>query len=236
MNDPLTDLITDIQNNGIRWVTLVTIYAMYRKERRNHRLDQRDEALFHNLKTIMEDRGLGDQWRDGPKHGFKSTDLPNLKPLLLMFLKAMLNPKSHYLRRKKIMSISRKLLMAVFGAIILVLNQQLGWSLDPDSIIGACSLIISFIIGQSIVDTNGLGQYAPLIEKLKSKKLWTALVGSIVIVLNDTYHWGMSADSIYMLAGTGVSFIIGKSAISVVKAKNAGGSNDNFKTPVEPTE
>lgn len=126
-------------------------------------------------------------------------------------------------RRKQIVAISRKLFMALFGAIIVVLNQQLGWSLDAESIYGAGSLIISYILGQSLVDTNGTGQFAPLLEKLKSKKLWAAVVGSIIIVLNDTFKWGMDANSIYMLAGTGVSFILGKSAISVVKA--AGGND-----------
>ncbi len=146
----------------------------------------------------------------------------------------------HSLQRRMSMRsklLSRKLWMTIIGSVILVLNQQLGWSLSADSLIGIGSLFMSFILGQSVVDTNGVGQFAPLIQKLKSSKLWVSLIGSILIILNDEYQWGMTADNIYVIVGIAVSFILGKSAVSVVQAsKNAGGQNEEFKTNTEHFE
>lgn len=113
---------------------------------------------------------------------------------------------------------SRKLWMTILGSVVIVLNQQLGIELSVDSIIGIGTLFMSFILGQSVVDTNGLGQYAPLLEKLKSSKLWVSIIGSFLIALNDEYQWGLSAENIYMLVGIAATFILGKSAVSVVQA------------------
>jgi hypothetical protein len=100
VSDPLYDLVYDIEHNGIRWVTVIGFYTLYNKERRNHLLNKRDAALFHNLKILMEDRGLGDQWKDGPKIGLQPMDLPNLKQLSLILYKAILKRKLNYLRRE----------------------------------------------------------------------------------------------------------------------------------------
>lgn len=119
---------------------------------------------------------------------------------------------------------SRKLILMLFGAIVLTLSQ-FGITLDPDTIIGIGTLIISAILGQSVVDTNGVGQYAPLWIKLKSKKFLTALGGSLLIVLSDYFSLGIPPDVIYWVVGIGATYILGKSAISVVQAsKNAGGT------------
>lgn len=132
-------------------------------------------------------------------------------------------------RRKKM---SRKLVMMLFGAIVMVLSQ-FGITLDPETIIGMGTLIISAILGQAVVDTNGVGQYAPLKEKFKSKKLWTALGGSVLIVLNDYYALGVSTEVIYWIVGLGVTFILGKSAVSVVQASKNGIIKDAPEPKIE---
>lgn len=66
MSDPLLDLIYDVDHNGIRWVSIIALYALIRKERRNHYLDLRDKALFQNLKSIMEERGIGQCFVENP--------------------------------------------------------------------------------------------------------------------------------------------------------------------------
>jgi hypothetical protein len=146
-------------------------------------------------------------------------------PIARLFTRLRATEKSIYSRRKN--NMSRKLILMLFGAIALTLSQ-FGITLDPDTIIGIGTLIVSAILGQSVVDTNGLGQYAPLKEKFKSKKLWTALGGSLFIVLNDYFKLGISADIIYWVVGIGVTYILGKSAVSVVQAsKNAGALPDD---------
>jgi uncharacterized membrane protein len=63
----LIDLLLELKNNinehGIRWGVAFTVYALFRKERRNIRLDRRDDAIFHNQRIIMAHLGLGDQYR-----------------------------------------------------------------------------------------------------------------------------------------------------------------------------
>lgn len=112
---------------------------------------------------------------------------------------------------------SRKLIMLIFGAIVMTLSQ-FGITLDVDTIVGMCTLLISAIIGQSAVDTNGVGQYAPLKEKLKSVKLWTALGGSVLLIISDYYGLNISETVIYLFSGVGASFILGRSVVSVAQA------------------
>jgi phi LC3 family holin len=65
--DWLLELKENIDKHGIRWGLALTLFAVYRKERRNLRLDNRDEALFHNQKIIMDQLGVGEQWHGPPK-------------------------------------------------------------------------------------------------------------------------------------------------------------------------
>ncbi|MDB5055051.1 MAG: hypothetical protein JWM44_3101 [Bacilli bacterium] len=150
MSDPLTDLINDVQHNGVRWVTVVTVYAMYRKERRNHLLNKRDQANFDNQREVMKALGVGDKWKDGPKFGFKPTDLPNLRRFFL------LSRKDTILRRKKIMEKlkSRKFWMAILAVIIPVINTQFGINLDTPTIISVVAAIVGYIASQAHVDAT----------------------------------------------------------------------------------
>lgn len=174
---------------------------------------------------IEQERGRGNIWiaatskrlkLDIRPAFFKLSRMPSMKRYIVPFAAL------HTLLRR--MNMSRKLLLMIFGAIVPVLSQ-FGLSLDPDTIVQVSMLIMSGILGQSWVDANGIGQYAPLKEKLKSVKLWTALGGSVLIVLNDYFMFGVSQDLLYWIAGIGSSFIFGKSAVSFFKAKNNAGGN-----------
>jgi hypothetical protein len=153
MSDPLTDLINDVQHNGVRWVTVITVYAMIRKERRNHLLNKRDTANFDNQHEIMKALGVGDKWKDGPKFGLKTTDLLNLRRFFLLSRKEAIQN----LRRKKKMKsklLSRKLWMAIFGALLPVINQEFNLGLNTDTIIASAGAIVAYIIGQAHVDAK----------------------------------------------------------------------------------
>jgi hypothetical protein len=151
MSDPLTDLINDVQHNGVRWVTVVTVYAMYRKERRNHLLNKRDAANFANQREIMQVLGVGDKWKDGPKFGFKPTDLPNLRRFFLLSRKATKHQKRRMIMEKLK---SRKFWLAILAAVIPVINVEFGINLDTPTIIAVIAGISSAILGFAHVDAK----------------------------------------------------------------------------------
>lgn len=49
--------------------------------------------------------------------------------------------------------LSRKLLVVVFTTILLAVNNQLSHPLDPDAVRNIVTVIVSYLIGQSVVDT-----------------------------------------------------------------------------------
>jgi hypothetical protein len=155
MDDPLVDLINDIQNNGIRWGIIFTLYAVYRKESRNSRLDKRDADIFHNQLILMKSLGVDNQWR-GQVIPFQSQEVENLKRLL-QSSQTVLN-RVHQQRRNLTMltilksSISKKLLAFLVAAGVSTLNGKLGLDLNPDTIYGIIGVAIAYIIGQSHVD------------------------------------------------------------------------------------
>jgi len=47
---------------------------------------------------------------------------------------------------------SRKLWVAAIGTIVLLINQVFGLELDPEEIIALLSPLITYIIGESVID------------------------------------------------------------------------------------
>lgn len=52
--------------------------------------------------------------------------------------------------------LSRKLLVAIFTAVLLTVNSQLANPLDADSVRNIVTVIVSYLLGQSIVDTAAI--------------------------------------------------------------------------------
>ena len=48
---------------------------------------------------------------------------------------------------------SRKLWMAVVGAVLLVLNEGLDLGINPEAILAVAGIIIAYVLGQGAVDT-----------------------------------------------------------------------------------
>jgi uncharacterized membrane protein len=121
--DWLLELRTYIDEHGIRMGVIFTLYALFRKERRNARLDQRDADVFHNQKLIMQSIGVGDQWR-GQVTPFQSEEVQSLKKLL-QSLQVVLK-QVHQQRRVKKMNQQNTswvtLVPALFGAFKLILQ------------------------------------------------------------------------------------------------------------------
>ena len=54
--------------------------------------------------------------------------------------------------------LSRKLLVAVFTAVLLAVNSQLANPLDTDSVRNIVTVIVSYLLGQSIVDVAAIAK------------------------------------------------------------------------------
>jgi hypothetical protein len=153
----LYQLKESIDKHGIRFGVIFALYAIYRKERRNARLDQRDADVFHNQRVIMEKLGVVDQWR-GQASPFQSEEVKSFKKLYSLLRK---ETQSEYpQRRKKTMmkaltsSISKKLIAFLVAAGVTSLNTKLGLDLNADTIYGLIALAIAYIAGQSHVDAK----------------------------------------------------------------------------------
>lgn len=55
-------------------------------------------------------------------------------------------------------------------------------------------------------------------EKLKSRKLWTAVITAVVVVLNNELNWGISEATIYSVVGLAISYILGQAHVDAKKA------------------
>lgn len=149
--DMLLEVKESIDKHGIRWGVIFALYAVYRKERRNMRLDQRDEAVFHNQRVIMEHLGVMDQWHGPVK--ISSWDRSNYKRLFSSLRK---ETQSGNQRRKKLMERlkSRKLWIAVVSAILLVLKEGLDIPVDSETVLAFAGIVITVILGLAHVDAK----------------------------------------------------------------------------------
>jgi hypothetical protein len=134
----LSEIKNNVNEHGIRWGLALSLYALFRKERRNFRLDKRDEAIFHNLRIIMEKLEVLDQWHGPVK--ISSWDQPNYKKLFSSLRKEI--KQGNQLRRKKKMlkilttSGARKIAYILIAAAVTELNKRLILNIDSDIIFG----------------------------------------------------------------------------------------------------
>lgn len=146
MMEWLLDLKDNIDRHGIRWGLILTLYAVFRKERRNYRLDQRDAAIFHNQKVIMDLLGVGDQWHGQVK--ISCWDQPNYKQLYSSLrketilnqrrLKKMNNQSINYMTLIPTILGAAKLILQTFGIDIPdeTLNEVVNGAAAVGTIIG----------------------------------------------------------------------------------------------------
>lgn len=53
-------------------------------------------------------------------------------------------------------------------------------------------------------------------EKLKSRKLWVALITAVVIFLNDVFEFGLDEVTITALVTTAVGYVLGQGAVDAL--------------------
>ena len=56
-------------------------------------------------------------------------------------------------------------------------------------------------------------------DKLKSRKLWMAVAGALLVIANEGLGLGLPEDSILALAGILVAYILGQGVVDAQRAK-----------------
>lgn len=108
------------------------------------------KRIESKLDTLLEERGI--VWR-GTIETLKNTEARNLKRLRSIFSMVTLQKKL-LLRRKKNMSKfkSRKFILAIVGAILIILNEGLDMGIDSETVLAFAGLLAVWISGESYVD------------------------------------------------------------------------------------
>ena len=55
-------------------------------------------------------------------------------------------------------------------------------------------------------------------DKLRSRKFWIAIVGGLLIILNDQFGWGLDEASVNQFVTIAVGYILGQGAVDAVSA------------------
>jgi uncharacterized membrane protein len=71
-------------------------------------------------------------------------------------------------------------------------------------------------------------------NKLKSRKFWLAILGALLVIANETFDLGLSAESQATIVVILVSFILGESAVDAKRAGKDKSNDNDFETPIEP--
>jgi hypothetical protein len=121
------------------------------------RIGSNDTAVLANLKVIMRELGVEKEW-SSHEHGLNFMALRNSKKWLPMFMVATQKQKS-ISRRKRIMDKlkSRKLWMAIFGALLPIINEEFNLGLNTDTVIASVVAIVGYVLGQAHVDAKKVG-------------------------------------------------------------------------------
>ncbi len=133
-------------------------------------IERRQMQIAFNVNEIMEKLGVDTKWNlqeIGSTH-----TVPQMRKKLLSYL-----PKLSIQKRRMIMEKlkSRKLWLAIFGALFPVLNVEFGINLDPNVVFAVLGVVVSGIAGLAHVDGK------------KAQAVVTALKETVPIDPNATY-------------------------------------------------
>lgn len=132
----ILELKDSIDKHGLRLGVVFTLYAIYRKEKRNNRLDRRDIDLFHNDFVIMKALGVEKEWRGQLKIS-SDTDL--------MSLKRLLQSLTIIRRIKKMGTINKQILIPLISCVALIVKYATGYTFPQQGIDMASDIILAIV-------------------------------------------------------------------------------------------
>jgi hypothetical protein len=139
----LYELKESVDRHGLRWGVAITIYALIRKERRNIRLDKRDDAIFQNQKLIMDHLGIGEQWRGHLT--MSSEDLQSFKRLSLSLRRGIQWVKQ-FKRRVGKVQINKTWLVAVIIYLLAIIGKKTGMTFTDELANQIADIVLTFIL------------------------------------------------------------------------------------------
>lgn len=120
-----------------------------RVEIRQLAIENRQQRIESKIDDLMHHSGVESTWN---LQEIESTHMvhPNLKKFVL------LSQAVTILRRKKLMDKlkSRKLWMAIFGALLPIINEEFNLGLNADTVIASVVAIVGYVLGQAHVDAK----------------------------------------------------------------------------------
>ncbi|WCK53822.1 hypothetical protein PP175_21270 [Aneurinibacillus sp. Ricciae_BoGa-3] len=69
-------------------------------------------------------------------------------------------------------------------------------------------------------------------DKFKSRKFWMAIVGTLIIILNQGLGLNLPTDSVMSVAGVVVAYLFGQSIVDAKKAAISPGASNTVEVPI----
>lgn len=199
----LAELKDNIDKHGIRWGLVLTLYAIYRKERRNYRLDQRDifhnayfAAILANQRVIMDKLGVGAECADISNltksplahHGAGGFIFYWAENSIAQYAKRFMI--SNMRRMNELSNINKAMLLPLISTLLLIIKSATGYEVPiPNADLPVdCILSVGTIIGYFMHPT---GQP---IAGIINKALIMPIFASIGLILSLITHHSISND------------------------------------------
>lgn len=153
MSDAILEFLNELHNKGISWGMVITCLILFNKIQRNKEFRLRDQRVERNQQRIMAKLGVEGEWGI-PQKTLLQMVQQRLKKLYLSLRKETQQGNQRRNKKMKNKLLSRKLWMAIFGALLPVLNQEFNLGLNTDTVIASAGAIVAYILGQAHVDAK----------------------------------------------------------------------------------
>lgn len=68
-----------------------------------------------------------------------------------------------------------------------------------------------------------------IMERLKSRKLWMAIFGALLPIINEQFNLGLNTDTVIASVGAIIMYILGQAHVDATSQKNGGSTDAQYK-------
>lgn len=175
------DAIEAFVRYGLSWTAVAILLVRNRRLRKfvnrhlpkimQDRTDSDIAEIKRDVKSIKRHLGVKEEWNvhTSRKENAWEKYLKSLQAggLFALAAKCITHLKATYQYRRRMKDMqkfkSRKFWMAIISALLVVLNEGLGLGVDSETVLAFAAIVISYIIGESHVDSKkaGVNQVEP---------------------------------------------------------------------------
>jgi hypothetical protein len=209
----LAELKNQVDKHGIRWGMALTLYAIYRKERRNYRLDQRDilhnayfAAILANQRLILKAMGREDEWDAGKSSFPNATEKVSslylrvatfLAPIVSVFTpREGINNYKLLRRETKMPNINKAMLGPIISTLLLIIKTATGYDIP----LPWADMMVDFIL--SVYTIYGFFLHPtgePIIGRI-NKALIMPIFAMVFLIISLFTHHPVANDLVSSLA------------------------------------